>query len=219
MLKMKETHGRAEQNALSSSGPEQRPEKKRRMAMQIERVEIPPEADSLSIDGWDMGNDQQQAYVRAINRHLAETIDTDNDNKAAKTADAEGDGDRESKDGARENHGIIGCGTYYPWVTQTDQWREALQRAEAATGYRASWHWNTERGDPAEPGKALPREEGWYDKISEPYRQKYLKQIPYVPKSGRKSPERESWETEREQRFQETLKRHQEMFAELLGNK
>lgn len=187
--------------------------------MQMDRVKIPPEADSLSIDGWDMANSQQQAYIQAINRHLAETIDTDNDNKAAKTADAEGDGDGESKDGARENHGIIGCGTYYPWVTQTEQWAEALQRAEAATGYQASWRWNTEHGDPAEPGKTLPREEGWYDKIAKPYQQKYLAQMPGIPKSGRKSPERESWETEREQRFQETLKRHQEMFAELLGNK
>ena len=59
--------------------------------------------------------------------------------------------------------------------------------------------------------------EGWYDKIEEPYRKKYLKQMPYIPKSGRKSPERERWEAEREQRFEETLKRQQEMFAAIYG--
>lgn len=183
--------------------------------MMIEKIRIPPEADSYSIDGWDMDNSQQQAYIRAVNRHLEETIDADNDNKAEKTANAEGDGDGESKDGTRENHGIIGCGIYYPWVTQTDEWVKALQKAETATGYRASWHWNTERGDPAEPEEKLPKHEGWYDKIAEPYRKKYLKQMPYVPKSGRKSPEREQWEAEREQRFEETLRRQQEMFAEI----
>lgn len=160
----------------------------------MERVKIPPEATSLSIEGWDMDNSQQQAYIRAVNRHLVKTVDTDKD---------EG------------NHGIIGCGIYYTWVTQTDQWAEALQKAEAATKYRASWRWIMDRGDPAEPGEKVPKPEGWYDKIAEPYRKKYLKQMPYVPKSGRKSPERERWEAEREQRFEETLRRQQEMFAEI----
>ena len=164
----------------------------------MDRVKIPPEANSLTIAGWDMNNSQQQAYIRAINRNLEETIDTE-------------------KEEDKENHGIIGCGIYYPWVTQTDEWVKALQKAEAATGYRASWHWNTESGDPAEPGEKLPKPEGWYDKIEEPYRKKYLKQMPYVPKSGRKSPERERWEAEREQRFEETLKRQQEMFAAIYG--
>ena len=165
----------------------------------MERVKIPPEANSLSIEGWDMDNSQQQAYIRAVNRHLEKTVDTDKD------------------DEGKENHGIIGCGIYYPWVTQTDQWAEALQKAEAATGYRASWRWIMDSGDPAEPGEKLPKPEGWYDKIEEPYRKKYLKQIPYIPKSGRKSPERERWEAEREQRFEETLKRQQEMFAAIYG--
>lgn len=160
----------------------------------MDRVKIPPEANSLSIEGWDMDNSQQQAYVRAVNRHL----DTD-------------------KEGGEENHGIIGCGIYYPWVTQKDQWAEALQKAEAATGYQASWRWIMDSGDPAEPGEKLPKPEGWYDEIAEPYRKKYLKQMPYVPKSGRKSPERERWEAEREQRFEETLRRQQEMFAEIYG--
>lgn len=157
----------------------------------MDRVKIPPEANSLSIEGWDTDNSQQQAYIRAINRHLVKTVDTDKD------------------DEGKENHGIIGCGIYYPWVTQTDQW------AEAATKYRASWRWIMDSGDPAEPGEKVPKPEGWYDKIAEPYRKKYLKQMPYVPKSGRKSPERERWEAEREQRFEETLRRQQEMFAEI----
>lgn len=165
----------------------------------MDRVKIPPEANSLSIEGWDMDNSQQQAYIRAVNRHLEKTVDTD------------------KNDEGKENHGIIGCGIYYPWVTQTDQWAEALQKAEAATGYRASWRWIMDSGDPAEPGEKLPKPEGWYDKIEEPYRKKYLKQMPYIPKSGRKSPERERWEAEREQRFEETLKRQQEMFAAIYG--
>lgn len=163
----------------------------------MDRVKIPPEANSLSIEGWDMDNSQQQAYIRAVNRYLEKTVDTDKDNEG------------------KENHGIIGCGIYYPWVTQTDQWAEALQKAEAATKYRASWRWIMDSGDPAEPGEKVPKPEGWYDKIAEPYRKKYLKQMPYVPKSGRKSPERERWEAEREQRFEETLRRQQEMFAEI----
>lgn len=163
----------------------------------MDRVKIPPEANSLSIEGWDMDNSQQQAYIRAINRHLVKTVDTDKD------------------DEGKENQGIIGCGIYYPWVTQTDQWAEALQKAEAATKYRASWRWIMDSGDPAEPGEKVPKPEGWYDKTAEPYRKKYLKQMPYVPKSGRKSPERERWEAEREQRFEETLRRQQEMFAEI----
>lgn len=165
----------------------------------MDRVKIPPEANSLSIEGWDMDNSQQQAYIRAINRHLEKTVDTDKD------------------DDGKENHGIIGCGIYYPWVTQKDQWAEALQKAEAATGYRANWRWIMDNGDPAEPGEKVPKHEGWYDKIAEPYRKKYLKQMPYVPKSGRKSPERERWEAEREQRFEETLRRQQEMFAEIFN--
>ena len=204
-------------------------EEDRQMSRQIEKVEIPPEADSLSIEGWDMDNDRQQAYIRAVNRHLIKTVDTDNktmDNKTIKAVDMERD--EESEDEVKENHGIIGCGVYYPWVTQTDQWIEALQKAEAATGYRASWHWNMERGEieeiidwetgerkPKEPEKKTPKAEGWYSKLAKPYQQK----VPHILKSGRKSPEREHWETEREQRFQETLKRHQKMFAELLGNK
>lgn len=164
----------------------------------MDRVKIPPEANSLSIEGWDMDNSQQQAYIRAINRHLVKTVDTE-------------------KEEGKENHGIIGCGIYYPWVTQKDQLEEALQKAEAATGYRASWRWLMDSGDPAEPGEKVPKPEGWYDKIAEPYRKKYLKQMPYIPKSGRKSPERERWEAEREQRFEETLKRQQEMFAEIYG--
>lgn len=163
----------------------------------MDRVKIPPEANSLSIEGWDMNNNQQQAYIQAVNRYLEKTVDTDKD------------------DNGKENHGIIGCGIYYPWITQTDQWAEALQKAEAATGYRASWRWIMDSGDPAEPGEKVPKPEGWYDKIAEPYRKKYLKQMPYIPKSGRKSPERERWEAEREQRFEETLKRQQEMFAEI----
>lgn len=163
----------------------------------MDRVKIPPEANSLSIEGWDMDNSQQQAYIRAINRHLVKTVDTDKD------------------DEGKENHGIIGCGIYYPWVTQTDQWEEALQKAAAATGYRTSWRWIMDSGDPAEPGEKVPKPEGWYDEIAIPYQKKYLKQMPYIPKSGRKSPERERWEAEREQRFEETLKRQQEMFAEI----
>lgn len=124
----------------------------------MERVKIPPEATSLSIEGWDMDNRQQQAYIRAVNRHLMKTVDTD-------------------KDEGKKNHGIIGCGIYYPWVTQTDQWAEALQKAEAATKYRASWRWIMDSGDPAEPGEKVPKPEGWYDKIAEPYQKKYLKQI------------------------------------------
>lgn len=81
------------------------------------------EADSLSIDGWDMDNDQQQEYIEAVNRHLIRTGEP------------------------KENHGIIGCGIYQAWVIQTDQWAEAIQKAEAETGYRASWHWNIKRGD------------------------------------------------------------------------
>lgn len=165
----------------------------------MDRVKIPPEANSLTIEGWDMDNSQQQAYIRAINRHLVKTVDTDKD------------------DEGKENHGIIGYGIYYPWVTQKDQWEEALQKAEAATGYRASWRWIMDSGDPAEPGEKVPKPEGWYDKIAEPYRKKYLKQMPYIPKSGRKSPERERWEAEREQRFEETLKRQQEMFTEIFS--
>ena len=164
----------------------------------MDRVKIPPEANSLSINGWDMENSQQQAYIRAIDRHLVKTVDTD-------------------KEEGEENHGIIGCGIYYPWVTQKDQWAEALQKAEAATGYKASWRWIMDSGDPAEPGEKLPKHEGWYEKIAEPRRKKYLAQVPYVPKSGRKSPERERWEAEREQRFEETLRRQQEMFAEIYG--
>lgn len=164
----------------------------------MDRVKIPPEANSLSIEAWNMDNSQQQAYIRAVNRHLEKTVDTD-------------------KEEGEENHGIIGCDIYYPWVTQKDQWAEALQKAEAATGYRASWRWNMDSGDPAEPGEKVPKPEGWYDEIAEPYRKKYLKQMPYIPKSGRKSPERERWEAEREQRFEETLRRQQEMFAEIYG--
>ena len=82
-----------------------------------------PEADSLSIDGWDMDNDQQQAYIQAVNRHLIQAGDP------------------------KENHGIAGCGIYQAWVTQTEQWAEAIQKAEAETGYQASWHWNMEKGD------------------------------------------------------------------------
>lgn len=163
----------------------------------MDRVKIPPEANSLSIEGWDMDNSQQQAYIRAINRHLEKTVDTDKD------------------DDGKENHGIIGCGIYYPWVTQKDQWAEAIQKAEAATGYRASWHWNMERGDPAEPGEKLQVAPGWYDEIAAPRQKAYKARVPYVPKSGRKSPERERWEAEREQRFEETLRRQQEMFAEI----
>lgn len=164
----------------------------------MEKAKIPPEADSISIDSWDMDNSQQQAYIRAVNRHLEETIDTE-------------------KEEDKENHGITGCGIYYPWITQKDQWAEALQKAEAATRYRASWRWIMDSGDPAEPGEKLPKPEGWYDKIAEPRRKKYLAQVPYIPKSGRKSPERERWEAEREQRFEETLRRQQEMFAEIYG--
>ena len=188
----------------------------RQVSRQTEKVEIPPEADSLSIEGWDMDNDRQQAYIRAVNRHLIKTVDTDNktmDNKTIKAVDMERD--EESEDEVKENHGIIGCGVYYPWVTQKDQWTEALQKAEAATGYQASWHWNMDNGDPAEPGEKLPKAEGWYSKLAKPYQQK----VPHILKSGRKSPEREHWETEREQRFEETLRRQQEMFAELIGNK
>lgn len=184
---------------------------------QTNRIEIPLEADSLSIDGWDIDNSQQQAYIRAVNRHLIRTIDTKKD---------------EEEDEDKENHGIIGCGTYYPWVTQKDQWTEALQKAEAETGYRASWHWNMERGEveeitdwetgerkPKELREPLPKEEGWYDEIAKPYQKAYIERMPYPSKSGQKSPWRKSWEAEREQRFQKTLKRHQEMFAELLGNR
>ena len=199
----------------------------------MDRVKIPPEADSLSIDGWDMDNGQQQAYIRAINRHLIKTVDTDNDNKAAKTADAEGDGDGEGKEEARENHGIIGCGIYYPWVTQTDQWAEALQKAEAATGYRASWHWNMERGeevdvqnwettrgDPKKKGKKIEPEKDRYTKKYEPYQKAYMARVQTILKARRWAPEEwEGLKAEREQRFEETLKRHQKMFAELLGNK
>lgn len=163
----------------------------------MERVKIPPGANSLTIEGWDMNNSQQQAYIRAINSHLVKTVETDKD------------------DEGKENHGIIGCSIYYPWVTQTDQWEEALQKAAAATGYRASWRWITDSGDPAEPGEKVPKPRGWYDEITIPYQKKYLKQMPYIPKSGRKSPERERWEAEREQRFEETLRRQQEMFAEI----
>lgn len=168
----------------------------------MDRVKIPPEANSLSIEGWDMDNSQQQTYIQAVNRHLEKTVETDKDDK-----------DNEGK----ENHGIVGCGIYYPWVTQKDQWEEALQKAEAATGYRASWRWIMDSGDPAEPGEKLPKPEGWYDKIATPRQKAYKARVPYVPKSGRKSPEREKWEAEREQRFEETLKRQQEMFAEIYG--
>ena len=173
------------------------------------KVEIPPEADSISIDCWDMENSQQQAYIRAINRHLIKTVDTDS---------------KEAKEETKENHGIIGCGIYYPWVTQTDQWIEALQKAEAATGCRASWHWNMERGDPEEPKKTIPPKKDRYTKKYEPYRRAYMARKPDKPhawsvnyKYG--SAKRKGWEAEREQRFEETLRRHQKMFAELLRGK
>lgn len=185
-----------------------------------EKIEIPPEADSYAIDGWDAENNQQQAYIQNINRHLAKTVDT------------ETDAQKGEKEENKENHGIIGCGIYYPWVTQKDQWAEALQKAEAATGYRASWHWNMERGEteeiidwetgekkPKEQGKKIPKPEGWYDKITEPYRKAYMERMPGMPESGRKSPERKRWESERKRRFEETLKRQQKMFAELLRGK
>ena len=189
-----------------------------------EKVKIPPEADSYSIDGWDMNNSQQQAYIRAINRHLVKTVDTGDDTKAVKTASTEGDGDRETKEETRENHGIIGCGIYYPWVTQTDQWAEALQKAKAATGYRASWHWNMERGDPAEPGEKIPPKEDRYTKEYEPYQKAYMARKPDKPHAWSvnykyRSAKRKDWEAEREERFEETLKRHQKMFAELLRDK
>ena len=192
---------------------------------EITEKEIPPEADSYEIDGWDMENEQQQAYIKAVNRHLTETVDTD----AKETENAE---KKDEKEESKENHGIIGCGIYYPWVTQKDQWAEALQKAEAATGYRASWHWNMERGEteeiidwetgekkPKEQGKKIPKPEGWYDKITEPYRKAYMERMPKMPESGRKSPERKRWEAERKRRFEETLKRQQKMFAELLRGK
>lgn len=120
---------------------------------------------------------------------------------------------------------------YYPWVTKEDEWAKALQKAEAATGYQASWHWNVERGEteevidwetgekkPKEQGKEIPKPEGWYDKITEPYRKAYMARTPEVPKEGwKKSPKRKQWEAERNQRFEETLKRQQKMFAELLN--
>ena len=171
---------------------------KRAENRQIEKVEIPPEANSLTIEGWDMNNSQQQAYIRAVNRHLIKTVDTE-------------------KEEDKENHGIIGCGIYYPWITQTDQWEEALQKAEAATGYRASWRWIMDSGDPAEPGEKIRAEPGRYDDIATPRQKAYKARMPYVPKSGHKSPERERWEAEREQRFEETLKRQQEMFAAIYG--
>lgn len=200
---------------------------------QMEKVKIPPEADSLSIDGWDINNSQQQAYIQAINRHLIKTVDTDG--KTAKNVDTKENEDGESKEEARENHSIIGCGIYYPWVTQTDEWVEALQKAEAATGYRASWHWVEERGEDTEvqnwetttgdpesskkKGKKIKKKESWYDKIAKPRQEAYMKRVPYPGKSEHKSPWRKDWEAERQQRFEETLKRHQEMFAELLGKK
>ena len=194
-----------------------------------EEIEIPPEADSYSIDGWDMNNSQQQAYIRAINRHLTETVDTNT--KETENAEKE-----DEKEESRENHGIIGCGIYYPWVTKEDEWAEALQKAEAATGYRASWHWNTEEGEvdeiadwetgekktkepeTEEAKKELKKAEGWYDKIEKPYQNAYMARTPEAPKEGwRKSLKRKQWEAERKRRFEETLKRQQKMFAELLS--
>ena len=196
-----------------------------------EEIEIPPEADSYSIDGWDMNNSQQQAYIRAINRHLTETVDTD-----TKETESAEKGDEEEE--RRENHGIIGCGIYYPWVTKEDEWAKALQKAEAATGYRASWHWNMDEGEVDEIAdwetgekktkeqktekakKELEKTEGWYDKIEKPYEKAYIARTPEVPKEGwRKSPKRKQWEAERQRRFKETLKQHQKMFAELLSKK
>lgn len=175
------------------------------------KIEIPPEADSYAIDGWDADNNQQQAYIQNINRHLAKTI------------------------GDTENHGIIGCGIYYPWVTKEDQWTEALQKAEAATGYRASWHWNIEKGETEEivdwetgerkpkeepkPKEELKKTEGWYDKIAKPYQKAYIERTPGAPNGWRKSPERKQWEAERERRFEETLERQRKMFAEILNKK
>lgn len=199
----------------------------------MERVKIPPEADSISIDGWDMDNSQQQAYIRAINRHLIETVDTDKLNKAIRFVNAEENEGEETKEEPKENHGIIGCGIYYPWVTQTDQWAEALQKAEAATGYRASWRWNMERGeeaevrnwettreDPEKKGKKIKPKKDWYTKKAKPYQEAYKARIQTILKARYWAPEEwEGLKVERERRYEETLRRQQEMFAEIFGKK
>ena len=196
----------------------------------MDRVKIPPEADSLSIDGWDTENSQQQAYIRAVNRHLIKTVDEKK--TVVKTVDTEEEGGEKQVE-EQENHGIIGCGTYYPWVTKTDQWAEALQKAEAATGYRASWHWNMERGEEAkvrnwetvkgdtkQTGKKIKPKKDQYTKEYEAYRKAYMARVQDALKARYWAPEEwEGLKAEREERFEETLKRQQRMFAEIFSKK
>jgi|JFBN01.2.fsa_nt_gb hypothetical protein len=118
---------------------------------------------------------------------------------------------------------IIGCGIYR--INEADNegsedMEEAVKKTMEATGYQPKWKRLQEPEDEnPRHREPIPYEKGWYHKQLEEAGtdpESIKKIIPKAPEPGKAGNEiQKSYYQDRERRYQETLARHQKMFAEL----
>lgn len=122
---------------------------------------------------------------------------------------------------------IIGCGIYRIDEANKEgreNMEKAVQKAIQETGYQPKWKQLQEPEDENPRHRVpIPYEKGWYYKQLEEAGtdpENIKKIIPKAPEPGKAGNEiQKSYYQDRERRYQETLAKHQKMFAELLNNR